>query len=42
MATTDSTFIAEGSSNPNMVTGVTAWSRPAGNIPFERGMFGIG
>src|SRR5262249_45081702 len=32
----------EGSSNPNMVTGVTAWSRPAGNIPFEKGMFGIG
>jgi hypothetical protein len=42
MTTTDSTFLAEGSSNPNMVTGVTAWSRPAGNIPFEKGMFGIG
>ena len=42
MSTTDSTFLAEGSSNLNEVTGVTAWSRPAGNIPFEKGVSGIG
>jgi hypothetical protein len=42
MATTDSMFYAEDSSNSYDATGVTAWSTPAGSISFKQGVLGIG
>jgi hypothetical protein len=42
MATQDNTFYAVGSTNPNDITGVTAWSTSGGNIPFDQGVLGFG